>query len=721
MAHSFIEVASNFWRKVPFVARLIGLVAVLPLLLAVFGIWEYTQYNADSAETEQTQQYLQQLEQGVQEIRDNPRGKVNINGESLPSYVAIARLQKEITYVKGSMGKTQAVGGWVVPASAVVVLTGLLAALFGSWGVWAVRMAGKKALTSRDELLRLFVLWRQRVPAFLSTFTGLLLLCITALLVVRLAVAYEVVVLGNPSKNEVKLHAILLLLIGAVVYGGVMMLVALRKSLKVLENDDSEVMGISVSRQEAPLLWQYVDELAQKVGASTPAHIVVGMTDCFYVTAHPMELVPSKKKLQGETMYLPLTYLTLMHRDEIDAVLSHELGHFAGADTAYSLGFTPQYQGLVANLQAIYSASGGDHQIDLLNMPATSFVEYVLEQFDLAVKYFSRQREFAADQAAASVAGGGAVARGLVRITALQDVIGQVIADISRRPHEAGTDLIAMLMDALQKQGLTPPDLTAEAATSHPTDTHPPTLERAKAVGYPINDELVQAALSAPDAGALEWVRALFADSQKLQSQLLNEFKGAAAEHNTQVKNELEAVASKAVNAQSIYQSHHAVWIMSGFAVLMILVFVGLFVALMGQKVMDKELMWATPIVFLGAVGFAWGAWLAYQRTQIALMELNSEGMVFPKWPRPVSWGAIQDYNCVITNDAHIVMTFTMEPNASDISAPDNNMRRVLYKPKKRQLMVSTARVKGMKLGQLHDLVNDYWAAWHARKQMQEM
>ncbi|MFD2022059.1 M48 family metalloprotease [Pseudocitrobacter faecalis] len=47
------------------------------------------------------------------------------------------------------------------------------------------------------------------------------------------------------------------------------------------------------------------------------------------------------ERLTGNTLYLPLTYLSLLNEAEIAAVVGHELGHFTGEDTQYSLRFAP--------------------------------------------------------------------------------------------------------------------------------------------------------------------------------------------------------------------------------------------------------------------------------------------------------------------------------------------------------------------------------------------
>ena len=135
------------------------------------------------------------------------------------------------------------------------MVTGVLAALVALAGLWGVNAAGRSALQSRDALMVQFARWRNLLPTYLTVHMGLLLATVGALLVVRLGVAYQVVILGHAGKGEMKFQALILILAGTVLWCGVTLLRALYKSLQELHDEPSEVMGVTVSRQEAPALW----------------------------------------------------------------------------------------------------------------------------------------------------------------------------------------------------------------------------------------------------------------------------------------------------------------------------------------------------------------------------------------------------------------------------------------------------------------------------------
>lgn len=701
----------------PSSTRLVLWAVCIPLLLSGIGLWEYRQYAQPGLSAEQ-QQLLAEVTEAEAAVRENPRTSITIDGQAYTGFSASLKLGQIAKSIRGdSVSRTQ-VAAVVRPASIVAMVAGVLTALVALAGLYGVNAAGRQALQSRDALMRLFVRWRNLLPSYLTVHMGLLMVTVAGLLGARLGVAYQVVVLERAGSGEAKFQMVILLVAGSVLWCGATLLRALYKSLQVLQDEPNKVLGVALSRSEAPALWAYVETLAQGAGAAAPAHLVVGLTEGFYVTGHPMQLVPGGRQLAGETMYLPLTYLTLLQRDEISAILAHELGHFAGADTAYSLQFSPIYQRLVASLHAIYGREGRGEWMDL---PATSFIEYLLERFDLAVKHWSRVREFAADQVAARLVSGDAVARSLVRVTALHGVVDTVLSDIGRRPQEAGSDLVQMLHDAVRDAGLKAPDFATEVATVHPTDTHPPTIDRAKAVNAPVTDAMVQAALVLPDEQALEWVRSLFADSQGLQAQLLADFKGLAREQNEQVRKDLAEAVEQAQGSVDLFERKGNVWLFGGLAAVAFAACAALVVHSFspGKSFAGfQSLILITAGVTVLLVGAAWWFW---RRSVVMVMQLTAEGMVVPGWPQIVPWSSVSDYSCTVVNGSNMVLTFDLDPAAPRLQAPHSNLRRITYRPAKNKLLVGMSKAQGMDMDAMHEAVMRYLSGWHARQHLQSM
>ncbi|WP_419539255.1 M48 family metalloprotease [Methylorubrum populi] len=107
-----------------------------------------------------------------------------------------------------------------------------------------------------------------------------------------------------------------------------------------------------------------------------------------------------------------------MRGDETAAIIAHELAHYAGGDTAYSQRFLPIYAGVGRSLDAV--AEGERGSLGLFR-PSLRLGLFVMERFHLAVRHWSRAREFAADAAGAAATSAEAAARALLRYGAVPD------------------------------------------------------------------------------------------------------------------------------------------------------------------------------------------------------------------------------------------------------------------------------------------------------------
>ena len=108
-----------------------------------------------------------------------------------------------------------------------------------------------------------------------------------------------------------------------------------------------------MTAEQAPGLWRQVRELADKLGGLPPDHIVVSFALSFYVTSSPATMRPTETRLHGRILHVPLLYLGLLSRAEVDAAIGHELAHFVGEDTEYSLRFVPIYDGVSRSLETL--------------------------------------------------------------------------------------------------------------------------------------------------------------------------------------------------------------------------------------------------------------------------------------------------------------------------------------------------------------------------------
>ena len=149
-------------------------------------------------------------------------------------------------------------------------------------------------------------------------------------------------------------------LIGAVglgaLIGGVTLIEATVKMKRDLIQNE---IAKNISKSDSPKLWKFVEDIANKVGAKVPDNIIVGLEPNFYATAAKVNLLAEDEMLTGETLYLSTSLMRIFDKSELSSVIGHELGHFRGKDTAYTLKFAPVYVGLGRSIAALSGEEGG--------------------------------------------------------------------------------------------------------------------------------------------------------------------------------------------------------------------------------------------------------------------------------------------------------------------------------------------------------------------------
>lgn len=353
-------------------------------------------------------------------------------------------------------------------ASAVVAV-GLLLSFF-----FASRVAGR----DREKITRIFP-----PLVFVSLFV------LAVLVLVQGAVLTYSVYLGEVQLISTAHPGIIALVgLGALI-GGWQLVVA---SFRLAGRQTSTVVGTALDRDTHPHLFAFVDDLSARLGARSPDHIVVGLEPNFYVSSGDMYVLMDDRRLNGETLYLSLPLSRIFTREELRGVIGHELGHFRGKDTHFSLKFSPVYAGLSHGLAALGGDNGGGA---LATIPARAVLNYMIEAFHTNVSAIGREREFAADRAATEVAQPLALATALLKVNLYASAWHNLeMAIVNRMSRRRGTRNMSWLFSSIVKYDVNRekiPEVIDEigaATISHPTDSHPPTASRIEEMGLRVND-----------------------------------------------------------------------------------------------------------------------------------------------------------------------------------------------------------------------------------------
>jgi Zn-dependent protease with chaperone function len=280
---------------------------------------------------------------------------------------------------------------------------------------------------------------------------------------------------------------------------------------KGVRKAQSVVVGRSLNPSDCPDLWEFVKELAKRSGSEAPHNLVLGLTPAFFVTEADVQCVD--RNLDGRTMYLSVPLCRILTVQELSAVIAHELGHFKGADTAFSLYFYPIYRGAFDSLRGVSEAAQGIAKYtqyipfwgfkligwlgSLTLLPSVYMLSFFLECFAGAENRISRDREIAADAVAAETAGAANIATALVKLVAFSGMwdgllglmlnslqegtitVGESQYDAQQFFANSSSVFALMVSNHADRKALEGLDAIK---IPHPTDSHPPLSIRLSAL-----------------------------------------------------------------------------------------------------------------------------------------------------------------------------------------------------------------------------------------------
>jgi Zn-dependent protease with chaperone function len=280
-----------------------------------------------------------------------------------------------------------------------------------------------------------------------------------------------------------------------------------------------EVEAVQLNRADHPRLFELVDEAARTVDTQAPDAIVAGLEPNFFVTESDVKTPGAVHR--GRTLYVSVAALRVIDRDELLAIVGHELGHFKGEDTFYSERFYPIYRGAIQSLGVLQATARGFAAIPLA-APLLILGRF-FESFSVPERQMSRDRELAADVVGAQLTSRQTMATALVKlhaivpdwsdtarsaVVALRD--GVPIGNISTRfaDRVALGARVGHLAELLEEH------------TPHPIDSHPPLRARLEALETPIEAVSDQAARLAPTDAAAD----LLGDAEAVEASLSQAF-----------------------------------------------------------------------------------------------------------------------------------------------------------------------------------------------------
>jgi Zn-dependent protease with chaperone function len=468
---------------------------LLPLALVYVG-WYLYGATGDAARNEIA--LRQQLAHFAEMEKNSPSQMVHYGKKTMSVKGARVSAKDELYVMERSHHYLKEQGLVALATIAAATLTFLLGVLT----VLRYWIDGRAALRSRERFIAVFEQLRGSLAKRLTLYS--FALAVTMSLIAGYCGFWMVA-----NFNEGGIFALFVISpVAWAVYALIRAILGPLRRRVTLNEAPPELLGRELSRSAAPALWRWVDTLAAKLNALPPEHIVVGLTESFFVTSQAMTLRPEGKTIKGRILHFPLAFASLMSQDEVACVLGHELAHFSGKDTEYSLRLQPLYATMMKNVES-FLVVDEENEMHFLKAPALALAIFITEQLHVAARYWERERELVADNVACKVIDALTVAQALLRVVALSSTVDQHIG----QAHRSSThDIIDTLIRRIKAHGLNLPTPELEQRLPHPTDTHPPIRQRIAAMGIALDDALKDA-MRIPTATDTSWFNAILAKS----------------------------------------------------------------------------------------------------------------------------------------------------------------------------------------------------------------
>lgn len=283
----------------------------------------------------------------------------------------------------------------------------------------------------------------------------------------------------------------LILIVGVIAAGAVFIVI---KGIFTKPNFRFEVDGTVLQRQAAPAVWKELQSICDKVGANPPDQIIVSIDDRFFVTEQAV--IVDGQEYRGKTLFVSLSLLRQLNAAEANAILAHEMAHFAGQDTLFSRKINPIMQRYDNYLHALHE--GG------VTIPVFYVMLCFRALYELSLGRLSRQREFRADRVAADTTSAADFSTGLLRVVAYSHFRHEVEKDLFQQERAMEyanvSERIASGFPRFAAAFVQNSNI-GDMTSSHPFDSHPPVSQRLSALGRRLDDDSTRQMLASVGDG----------------------------------------------------------------------------------------------------------------------------------------------------------------------------------------------------------------------------
>jgi Zn-dependent protease with chaperone function len=259
------------------------------------------------------------------------------------------------------------------------------------------------------------------------------------------------------------------------------------KTLVPLKSPEMRIFAKILHKDEQPLFWDLIQSVAKHIGTAPPDAIIAGMDTTFFVTE--AKIICIDGEICGKTLYVSLPFCSILTKNELSAIIGHEMGHFIGEDTRWTQKFYPIYRGSIETFQTLAFSSSENGLAQLAFLPALYLMLHFVNSFQKSEKLISRNRELKADKVGANLSSAVIFASALLKVHiyqyAWQLTLERMKEVITEDKHII--NLSSFFNDICHSlpQNFLESEIGG-AKIPHPSDSHPPLSLRLESIGVPL-------------------------------------------------------------------------------------------------------------------------------------------------------------------------------------------------------------------------------------------
>jgi Zn-dependent protease with chaperone function len=253
-------------------------------------------------------------------------------------------------------------------------------------------------------------------------------------------------------------------------------------------------IGVRLDKVNHSKIISLINKIAKKIKAVPPKNIIIGLSTDFYVLSKDVKLFNGveEKLLKGETLYISIPFLRVLTIKELEGIIGHELAHFSGEDTNYTLKFAPYFRRLTEQFISFdnFLKKSNDQLSKLFSTLSVYPLIFLYIEFSRKEQKISKIQELRADKFASEACGDSKIFINAVCKLYVYDLVWQNIEKdyyemvrnkVKNKIKNLSLDFIRTIRSKVDKSQL---EVYLKEIykneQKHPSDTHPTIEQRMK-------------------------------------------------------------------------------------------------------------------------------------------------------------------------------------------------------------------------------------------------